>query len=136
VTLDSELFQGLADIRLALRRFVAASEVLSRSGGITQQQYQALLAIKTWPYQTMQIKDLAEQLLCTHHAAVQLIDRLSKLDLVKRQQSEEDRRAVILKLTESGEATLNDLALKHVEEMLRHEPLLTASLRRLRRIKD
>ncbi len=43
MTLDREHYEGLAGFRLALRRFLAASEAISRRGGITQQQYQAML---------------------------------------------------------------------------------------------
>ena len=63
--------QELADFRLAMRRFLAASEAISRSGRITQQQYQAMLAVRTWhSADGMTMKDLSETLLLTHHAAV------------------------------------------------------------------
>ncbi len=135
MSLDPDSYKGLAGIRVALRRFVAASGALSRAAGITQQQYQAMLAIKTWPTDAMQMKDLADQLLLTHHAAVQLVDRLAKLALAEREPSIEDRRSVIVKLTPKGDRLLDELAAQHLEEMLRHEPLLTESLRRLRRIR-
>jgi len=132
--LDQEHYQGLAGFRAALRQFIAASESINRAAGITQQQYQAMLAIKTWPYETMSMKDLAEQLLLTHHAAVQLVDRLAKSGLAERKASPEDRRSVLLKLTAGGGALLDDLAAKHLAEMLRQEPALTSSLRRLKRM--
>ena len=134
MTLDAERYQGLAGIRYALRRFVAASEVINREAGITQQQYQAMLAIKTRPSEAMPIKELAEQLLLTHHAAVQLVNRLAKAGLAERSPSPEDRRSVLLRLTRKGEALLDDLASKHLDEMLRQEPLLSQSLRRLKRL--
>jgi DNA-binding MarR family transcriptional regulator len=117
-----------------LRRFVAASEVINRAAGVTQQQYQAMLAIKTRPSEAMPVKDLAEQLLLTHHAAVQLVNRLAKAGLAERSPSVEDRRSVLLKLTPTGEALLDDLASKHLDEMLRQEPLLSQSLRSLKRL--
>ena len=125
---------GLAGIRHALRQFIAASEVINRAAGTTQQQYQAMLAIKTWPYEAMSMKDLAEQLLLTHHAAVQLVDRLAKSGLAEREASSEDRRSVQLRLTEKGKVLLDELAAKHLEEMLRQEPALTSSLRRLKKM--
>jgi DNA-binding MarR family transcriptional regulator len=134
MALDPERYKGLAGFRSALRQFIAASETINRDAGITQQQYQALLAIKTWHTGAMSMKDLAEQLLLTHHAAVQMIDRLAKAGLAERTPSLEDRRSVLLRLTARGEALLDDLAAKHLDEMLRQEPLLSASLRRLRRM--
>lgn len=132
--LDPEAFEGLAGVRLALRHFLAASEKISRAAGITQQQYQALLAVKTGPQSGMSMKDLAEQLLVTHHAGVQLVDRLSLLGLAERRPSTSDRRSVIVSLTPAGAEIIEGLASQHLQEMLRHEPLLAASLRRLRRL--
>ena len=129
-----ERYRGLADIRYALRRFIAASEVINRAAGITQQQYQAMLAVKTGPSEAMPVMELAELLLLTHHGTVQLVDRLAKAGLLERSPAPHDRRSVLLKLTARGEVLLDALADKHLEEMLRHEPLLSRSLRRLRHL--
>jgi len=131
---DSERYLGLAGFRYALRRFLAASEAISRQAGVTPQQYQALLAIKTWPGEAMAVKDLAEQLLLTHQAAVQMLDRLSRAGLAEREPSSEDRRSVIIRLTPKGEALFCELAAQHLDAMLGEEPLLTESLQRLRRL--
>jgi DNA-binding MarR family transcriptional regulator len=117
-----------------LRRFLAASEAISRGGGVTQQQYQALLAVKTWPEAAMTMKDLADQLLLTHHAAVQLVNRLAKAGLAERAPSSEDRRNVLLRLTAQGDVLVGQLAAEHLKEMQRQEPLLSRSLRKLRAI--
>jgi DNA-binding MarR family transcriptional regulator len=132
--LDEEQYRGLAGFRFALRQFIAASETISRAAGVTQQQYQAMLAIKTWPYENMSMKDLAEQLLLSHHAAVQLVDRLAKAELAERRPSTEDRRSVHLDLTARGAEVLDELAAMHLTEMQRQEPMLMSSLRRLKRI--
>lgn len=134
MTLDAEQYAGLAGIRSALRRFIAASEVINREAGVTQQQYQAMLAIKTRASEAMPMKELAEQMLLTHHAAVQLVNRLAKAGLAERSPSPADRRSVLLTLTARGETLLDALAVKHLEEMRRQEPLLTKSLRRLKQI--
>ncbi len=133
MALDSEQYAGLAGFRSALRRFVAASEAINRQAGITQTQYQAMLAIKTRTAEAMPMKDLADQLLLTHHAAVQLVNRLAKAGLAGRSPSLEDRRSVLLTLTPEGESLLDVLAAKHLKEIQRQEPLLTKSLRRLKR---
>jgi DNA-binding MarR family transcriptional regulator len=65
---------------------------------------------------------------------VQLIDRLSLLGLAERQPSASDRRSVIVALTPAGAGIIESLASEHLQEMLRQEPLLTASLRRLRKL--
>ncbi len=134
MSLDRERLLGLAGFRYALRHFVAASEHINRDGGVTQQQYQAMLAVKTWPGERISMKDLAEQLLLTHHAAVQLVDRIAMAGLAERTPSSEDRRGVAISLTARGDALLCELAARHLEEILRQEPLLTQSLRRVKRM--
>ncbi len=131
---NPERLGGLAGFRYALRRFLAASETINRAAGITQQQYQAMLAIATWPGEAMAMKDLAEQLLFTHHAAVQLVDRLAAAGLAERAPSPEDRRSVLLRLTPRGGALLDELAAQHMQEILRQEPLISRSLKRLKRL--
>jgi DNA-binding MarR family transcriptional regulator len=134
MALDPERFQGLAGFRSALRRFLAASEAISKAAGITQPQYQAILAIAAWPGGTMTMKDLAEELMLTHHAAVQLVDRLTHAGLAQRARSSTDRRNVILTLTDQGAELLDGLSAQHLQEILRREPQLSASLKRLRRL--
>jgi DNA-binding MarR family transcriptional regulator len=132
---ESERYVGLAGVRYALRRFLASSETISRQAGVTPQQYQALLAVRAWPGEAMAVKDLADQLLLTHQAAVQMLDRLARAGLAERKPSAEDRRSVIIRLTPKGETLLSDLAAQHLEAMLGQEPLLTESLQRLRSLK-
>lgn len=132
--LEQEKYFGLSGFRYALRQFISASETINRAAGITQQQYQAMLAIKTWPHESMAIKDLADQLLLTHHAAVQMVNRLQKLELTARAPCADDRRSVLLRLTPKGEALLDRLATAHLAEILRQEPALTSSLQRLKRM--
>jgi DNA-binding MarR family transcriptional regulator len=134
MTLDPEQYAGLAGFRAALRQFVAASESISRRSGVTQQQYQAMLAVRTWPSDAMTIKDLSEQLLLTHHAAVQLVNRLAKAGLAQRSPSPDDRRSVNLTLTAAGASLVETLAAEHMAEVLRQEPLLARSLRRLKKV--
>lgn len=134
IGLDPVGLQGLATFRYALRRFLAASEVLSRRAGVTQQQYQALLSMKAWPSPAMAMKDLADELLLTHHAAVQLMNRLANAGLAERAPSQEDRRGVLLRLTAAGDELVTRLAAEHLKAMQSQEPLLTRSLRRLRAI--
>ena len=125
-------YADLSGFRFALRRFLAASEAINREAGVTQQQYQAMLAVRAWSGEAMAMKDLAEELMLTHHAAVQLVDRLAKQELVERRPSRDDRRVVWLQLTAKGSEMLSDLAVLHLDELRRQEPLLSHSLGRIR----
>ena len=129
--LDRQRYLGLAHFRYALRRFFAASERISAEAGITSPQYQAMLAIGV-ASAPLAMKDLAEELLLQSHAAVQMVDRLQKLDLVERRASPSDGRSVLLVLTAKGEDLLGALASQHLEEMLKQEPTLSAALQRVK----
>ena len=130
--IDRQRYLGLANFRYAVRRFLAASERISAESGITTQQYQAMLAIAA-AAEPLAMKDLAEDLLLQPHAAVQMVDRLQKLGLAERRASPTDGRSVLLVLTDEGEALLEELAARHLDEMLKQEPKLTEALRQLKK---
>ena len=132
---DAQRYQGLAGFRFALRQFLAASEVISRAGGMTAQQYQVLLAVGCGPA-PVTMKELAEYLLLQQHAAVQMVNRLAKIGVVERTPSPTDGRSVLLTLTPAGEALLESLAEQHLREMIKQEPHLSKSLRRIRQAAD
>jgi DNA-binding MarR family transcriptional regulator len=134
VPIDRQRYLGLANFRYAVRRFLAASERISAESGITTQQYQAMLAIGA-AAEPLAMKDLAEELMLQPHAAVQMVDRLQKLELAERRASPLDGRVVLVGLTEKGDELLDGLAERHLEELLKQEPKLTDVLRRLKRAK-
>jgi len=131
--MDLELVRSLADFRRALRGFLAASESISKAAGITAVQYQAMVAICAWDG-PMAVRDLAEQLMLTHSAAVQMVQRLAAIGLVDRETGEKDRRVVRVTLTPTGGDLLAGLAHSHLEEVLRRERDLQIALRRLRAV--
>ena len=75
----------------------------------------------------------ARELLLTHHGAVQLVDRLALAGYMARTASADDRCKVELGLTDAGRLTLDALAELHLTEILRQEPQLAHSLRKLRK---
>ena len=130
--LDEAALKALADFRLALRRFLADSEAVTSSTGVTSQQYQAMLVIRTQPGGIIAIKDLAEQMLLAPNGAVQLVDRLAGGGLVERRGSPRDRRSVLVNLTDAGGALVRRLAAAHLPELRKRAPLLVESLRLLK----
>lgn len=113
-------YKALAAFRHALRLFLAFSERAAREAGLTPQQHQALLAIKGHPSGgPVSIGDLAAQLLIRHNSAVELVNRLVGAGLVEKMSSPEDRRQVILVLTDEAEAVLDLLSASHLTELRR-----------------
>jgi len=125
-------YRALAGFRYALRKFLAFSEDAAKDLGLTPQQHQALLAIMGYPEsEPVTIGALAQRLLLKHHSTVELVDRLTELELVKRVKDTGDRRRVILRLTKKAEQVLGKLSTVHLEELRRIRPALAALLERL-----
>ena len=71
--------------------------------GLEPQQYLLLLAVRGLPEGTKAtIQGLAERLMLKHNSTVELIDRLETHGYVRRSQSREDRRCVLVKLLPRG----------------------------------
>jgi DNA-binding MarR family transcriptional regulator len=130
-------YETLAAFRYALRRFIHFSETAAETAGITPQQHQALLSIKGFPGRDrVTVGELAERLQLRHHSTVGLIDRLVMEKLVSRAPSKEDRRQVLVQLTNRGKKTLEKLSALHHEQLKRIGPELSQLLERLNDIED
>ncbi|HET7546931.1 MAG TPA: MarR family transcriptional regulator [Usitatibacter sp.] len=110
----------LAAFRFKLRQFLAFSERAATSVGLTQQQYQALLAVRAHGGPGLiTITDLANEMLIKHHSAVGMVNRLEELRMVRREPSPEDRRKVGIRLTANGVRVFEKLASIHRGELRR-----------------
>jgi DNA-binding MarR family transcriptional regulator len=133
--ISSKQIRALADFRYGLRKFLAFSEAATRASGVTPQQYQALLIIKTHPSGAVLVRDLAQELLLRHNSTVQLVDRLAEADLVRRVPATDDRRSVILRLTPRGEKKLAGLAESHFAALVSRRSDLGQIFRQVRSLK-
>jgi len=116
-------FERLASFRYALRRFLHFSEMATARVGLTGQQYQALLVVRSRDGRVpVTMNDLARQLLIRHNSAVGLVDRLCALGLMSRARVADDRRKVRLRLTSKGEQVLGRLASVHRLKLRRIGP--------------
>lgn len=123
-------FRSLAEWRYALRRFLAASEEITRAEGVSPTQYQLLLFVRGAPGRSPAIEELAECLQVRHQSAVGLVDRCVKGGLVRRRPDPANRRRVRVTMTRRGEALLGRMASRHYETL---ESLGSAFLPPLRR---
>jgi DNA-binding MarR family transcriptional regulator len=128
-TLSDADYQSLADFRYAIRRFTEFSQAAVSEAGITPQQHQVLLGIKTLGLtQPVVIRSLAEWLRLQHHSVIGLLDRLERRGLVKRGRTAPDRRFVQLRLTRAGDALLSELSRAHRRELRAAGPALVSAL--------
>ncbi len=114
------MFEELAHFRHKLRKFLRFSEDAARACGITPQQQQLMLGIAGFTGTgRANISEIAEFLQEKHNSVVGLVDRAVQGGLVRRAEDTEDRRVVVVTLTQRGEDILKRLSLLHHEEVKR-----------------
>ena len=71
---------------------------------------------------------LADRLCVQHHTAVALVDKLCERGLVRRERCLEDKREVLVRVTESGSALLQELSRQHRLQLQSVGPQMVAAL--------
>jgi MarR family transcriptional regulator, organic hydroperoxide resistance regulator len=79
--------------------------------GITVVQLMVLYKLSKKP--NIGLNELSDALQLTNSTMSGVVDRLVHAGLIKRERSEIDRRAIVLRLTEEGESTLSRLVGEH-----------------------
>jgi DNA-binding MarR family transcriptional regulator len=123
---------ALALFRHEVLRFLNFSREAAEKIGLTSHQYQAMLFIEGFSEnEQLTVGNLAGKLFVTHHAAVELVDRMEATGLVRRCPGEGDKRCVPLRLTAQGRKKLRHLAALHLQTLSHSQ--LTQRLQRLSR---
>jgi DNA-binding MarR family transcriptional regulator len=111
-------FTKLLEFRVGLRRFLAWSEQLALSAGLTPMQHQLLLAIRGHPDpRGPTIGEAAGYLLLRHHSVVGLVNRAVAAGLVRRVKDPSDQRVVRLRLTSLGSRRITQLTKLTIAEL-------------------
>ena len=132
-SLRPDEFQALAELRYLGRKFLRFSkDLLQEKAGLNPEQYEALLAIKAFPAESLTISQLSERLQVKHHSAVNIVDRLVERKLVRRHAGEKDRRERHLELTDKGEKLIEELASIHYRELANRSDEMIKALHRLK----
>src|ERR1035437_2758043 len=128
-SMSSVEFRALAEFRYQIRLFLNGSEQAARAAGLEPQQYLLLLALRGLPLGwEATIRTLAERMQLRHHSIVELVDRLERQQLLRRERSRTDRRQVILHLTPRSEKILTRLAKQRISELRTAAPALVRAL--------
>jgi DNA-binding MarR family transcriptional regulator len=127
--MNSVEFRALAEFRYQIRHFLNGSEKAARAAGLEPQQYLFLLAVRGLPAgREATIRELAERMQLRHHSAVEMVNRMERAQLLRRERSDTDRRQVILHLTPRGEKILSRLARQRISELRTAAPALVRAL--------
>ncbi len=77
--------------------------------GITYPQYLVLMVL--WEKDEITVNQITEKLLLNTNTLSPLLKRMEKMEIIKRNRSEEDERSVIIKLTQKGKELKNQAIL-------------------------
>jgi len=126
--LNSSDYEDQSEFRYGLRRFLRYSEIQARKAGITPQQHMVLLMVRGHPaYPRVSIGDIAERLQLKHHSASLLVNRSLRRGLLERTEDANDRRRVLVCLTEEGQAILERITIANRVELAQLEGQLFRS---------
>lgn len=128
-------YRALGAFRDALRGFLAFSEAGAVALGLTPQQHQALLVVRTHAGpRPISVGELAERLLIKNHSALGLVDRLVARGLLARAPAAEDRRRVSLSLTAEGRHVLETISRNNLGQLEGTLPIFSDLIEALRRL--
>ncbi|WP_052207566.1 MarR family winged helix-turn-helix transcriptional regulator [Sinomonas humi] len=122
---DAE-YSLLLTFRNALRAFIVWSEQEAVKAGLTAQQHQLLLVVRTYKGGAS-VRDVAAALRIRHHSAVGLVRRAESTHLLERHRDPRDARVVRLSLTPEAGAMLERLSRAHLDELQRAASMLHIS---------
>lgn len=96
---------GVAEFRVALRRFLHESERVARECGLTPAWYLLMLQIKGAPdlSERTTVTALADRLQLAQSSVTELVARAEQAGLIERKPSGDDARVVFLHLSREGE---------------------------------
>lgn len=130
--LEDADYQALGDFRRAIREFLAFSAEGAKANGLTSQQHQALLAIRTHQgAEAMSVGELAACLLIKNHSAIGLTARAGvrpALGIVCR-----SARALV-ELTPAGALALQSISIRNLGQLNRESRTLEGVLKTTRKL--
>src|SRR3954470_16784799 len=108
-SLSSPSEERLLAWRLSFESALALIDVLDseleRDSGITMRWYDALVHLEEAP-DGLRMNELAERILYSKSGFTRVVDRLEEAGLVQRVRPENDRRSILVVLTEAGRQTM------------------------------
>jgi DNA-binding MarR family transcriptional regulator len=121
--------QALAEFRYRIRLFLNGTDDAVRAAGLEPEQYQLILAVVGMPPgRAATIGAIAERLQVRHHTAVERIDRLERMHMLRRTHRTSDRREVVIEVTPAGHRKFASLARLRLKELRQSGPALVKSL--------
>ena len=122
-TLSSPSPERLRCWRLYIESALALVDVLDaelqQAAGISQRWYDVLVHLEESP-EGIRMNELAERILYSKSGFTRVIDRMEEAGLVRRVRPENDRRSILVVLTDQGRATMEQARRHHRHGIERH----------------
>jgi DNA-binding MarR family transcriptional regulator len=101
--IPQEELETVAALRVAIRRFLAASDDVTRAHGLTPRQYDLLALLhRPSPHGDLTASAIADELCLSRSATTELLTRAAEAGLVTRRSDEDDMRVKHLAPTRDG----------------------------------
>ena len=122
-SLSSPSSEELRAWRLFFESALALLDVLDaeleQAAGIPQRWYDVLVHLEESP-QGIPMKELADRILYSKSGFTRVVDRMEEAGLVQRVRPENDRRTILILLTDNGTEKLGDARRHHRDGIQRH----------------
>jgi DNA-binding MarR family transcriptional regulator len=92
---------------------------LERDAGITLRWYDALVHLEDLP-EGLRMNELAERILYSKSGLTRVVDRLEETGLVRRVRPDNDRRSILVALTDKGRKTMEQARRHHRQAIEEH----------------
>lgn len=123
--------RAVRDVQCSIIRFVRRREQTIRAEGLEPLQYEFLMLVEPFHQQARKpnISRVATELGMHHHSAVELVNRLIKRGLLRKDRDKRDKRHALLQATARGKRLLRQAILTEYAEMREFAPELLQNLK-------
>ena len=123
LSLSSPSREGLVTWRLFFESALALLDVLDaeleHDAGLSVRWYDVLVHLEESP-DGVRMRDLAERILTSKSGLTRVVDRMEEAGLVRRVRPEDDRRTILVVLTEHGRETMERARAHHRHGIEQH----------------
>ncbi len=113
--LATEAWESLLRSQVAVMRELHKEPIFKRVGG---REYDVLFNLSRCPTGWLRLNELNDNVLLTQPSISRLVDRLEARGLIQRRTPDDDRRGVLIGLTEAGAALQKEVGRAHVQNIM------------------
>lgn len=113
--LTTDSWESLLTSQVAMMRELQKEPLFKELGS---REYDILYQLSRCPSGWLRLNELNEHVLLTQPSISRMVDRLESRGLIHRKSAEDDKRGVLIGLTETGAAKQNTVGRAHVQRIM------------------